>query len=66
MFAGWVFTLIIGAAISAGLFAWGAYAPNLGSSTQNAMVASLAGSSGTVSAPRSRRAPGALPPGEDA
>lgn len=28
MFCGWVFTLLIGGAISAGIFAWGTYAPS--------------------------------------
>lgn len=43
MFAGWVFTLVVGAAISAVLFAWGTYAPNLNSATaKNQLTASMA------------------------
>lgn len=49
MFAGWVFTLIIGAAISAALFAWGTFAPNIGSAAaQNEMAASMAAASSTM------------------
>ncbi|GBF90572.1 sodium phosphate symporter [Raphidocelis subcapitata] len=43
MFAGWVFTLFVGAIISGVLFAWGTYAPNIsGAAEQNRLAASMA------------------------